>query len=53
LTIGDCKGAFPGNLKERKFNIVLAKKNKGEGTFIPEKYDNVVIYTGKKVLIKL
>jgi alpha-D-xyloside xylohydrolase len=53
LTIGDCKGSFPGKLKERKFNIVLVTKNKGEGTFISEKYDKVVIYTGKKVVIKL
>ncbi len=53
LTIGDCKGAFPGNLKVRKFNIVMVKKNKGEGTFIPEQYDKVVTYTGKKSVIKL
>jgi alpha-D-xyloside xylohydrolase len=53
LTIGDCKGSFPGKLKERKFNIVLVTKNKGKGTLIHEKYDNVVIYTGKKVVIKL
>lgn len=53
LTIGDCKGSFPGNLKERKFNIVLVTKNEGRGTFIPEKYDKVVIYTGNKVVIKL
>jgi len=53
LTIDDCKGSFPGNLKERKFNIVLVKKNKGEGTYIPEQYDKVVTYTGKKSVIKL
>jgi alpha-D-xyloside xylohydrolase len=53
LTIGDCKGSFPGKLKERKFNIVLVDKNKGKGTFIPEKYDNVVLYNGRKVVIKL
>ena len=29
LTIGDRKGAFPGMLAERKFNIVLVSKNKG------------------------
>jgi alpha-D-xyloside xylohydrolase len=53
LTIGDRKGSFPGNLDERKFNIVLVKRNNGEGTFIPEKYDNAVIYSGKKSVIRL
>jgi alpha-D-xyloside xylohydrolase len=53
LTIGDCIGSFPGMLKERKFNIVMVTKNKGQGTFIPEKLDNVVTYTGKKKVIKL
>ncbi len=53
LTIDDCKGSFPGNLKERKFNIVLVKKNNGVGTITPEQYDKVVTYTGKKSVIKL
>ncbi len=53
LTISDRKGSFPGSLKERKFNIVLVNKNKGGGTYIPEKYDKEVIYTGKKSVIKL
>jgi alpha-D-xyloside xylohydrolase len=52
LTIGDCKGSFPGILKERKFRIVLVKTNKDEGPF-PEKIDEEVIYTGRKVVIKL
>ncbi len=53
LTIFDRKGSFPGMLKERKFNIVLVTKNTGMGTGITEKFDNVVTYKGKKVVIKL
>jgi alpha-D-xyloside xylohydrolase len=53
LTIGDCKGSFPGMLKERQFNIIVVGKNKGTGTGVVEKYDNVVTYTGKKMTVKL
>jgi alpha-D-xyloside xylohydrolase len=53
LTIGDCKGSFPGMLKERQFNIIVVGKNKGTGTSVVEKYDNVVTYTGKKMTVKL
>ena len=52
LTIGDRKGSFPGMLNERKFNILLVSKNKGTGGII-EKYDSVVTYSGKKMVIKL
>jgi alpha-D-xyloside xylohydrolase len=53
LIIGDSQGSFPGDLKERKFSIVVVKKNKGGGDFSPEQYDKVVTYTGKKSVIKL
>jgi len=53
LTIDDRKGSFQGMLKERKFNIVLVTKNKGTGTDVAERSDNIVKYSGKKMVIKL
>lgn len=53
LTIGDCTGSFPGMIKERKFSIILVSENKGTGTGIIDKYDSVVAYSGKKVVVKL
>jgi len=53
LTINDRKGSFPGMLGERKFNIVCVAKNKGTGMSGVEKFDKVITYNGKKVLVKL
>lgn len=53
LTIGDCTGSFPGMIKERKFNIILVSEGMERGTGIVGKYDSVVDYSGKKVVIKL
>jgi len=53
LTISDHKGSFPGMLTERKFNILKVSKNKGTGMEVVQKYDNVVTYIGKKVVVKL
>jgi len=53
LTINDRKGSFTGMIAERKFNIVLVDKSKGLGMNVVEKFDNVVTYDGKKVVIKL
>ena len=53
LTIADRKGSFPGMPYERNFNIVVVDKNKGTGMDIIEKYDRVVTYMGKKVVVKL
>ena len=53
LTINDRKGTFPGMLGERKFNIVSVSKNKGTGMNVVEKFDKVLTYNGKKVLVKL
>jgi alpha-D-xyloside xylohydrolase len=53
LTIADRKGSFPGMPYERNFNIVIVGKNKGTGMDIIEKYDRVVTYMGKKVVVKL
>jgi alpha-D-xyloside xylohydrolase len=51
LTIGDRKGLFPGMLSERKFNIVRVSKSNGTGMESVQKYDNVIQYTGKKVVV--
>ena len=53
LTINDRKGSFPGMLSERKFNIVLVGKDKGVGITPVEKFDKVISYEGKKIVIKL
>jgi alpha-D-xyloside xylohydrolase len=53
LTISDRKGSFPGMLAERKFNIILVGKIKGTGNATPDKFDKVVTYLGKKVVVKL
>jgi alpha-D-xyloside xylohydrolase len=52
LTIHDRKGAFPGMLTDRKFNIVLVDVNKGTGAENARKYDKQVAYNGKKVVVK-
>ncbi|MFA9390343.1 MAG: TIM-barrel domain-containing protein [Prolixibacteraceae bacterium] len=53
LTINDRKGSFPGMLTDRKFSIILVSINKAIGMETVEKYDKVVSYSGKKVVIKL
>lgn len=49
LTIEDRKGSFPGMLTERKFNIVSV----AAGNEMGPRYNKVVTYNGKKVLVKL
>ena len=53
LTINDRKGDFPGMLPERKFNIVRVIPGNGTGFDTSIKYDKIVDYTGKKVVIRL
>jgi len=53
LTVNDRKGSFPGMLTERKFNIVRVSKNNGVGMDTAQKYDKVITYNGKKVVVKL
>lgn len=53
LTICDRKGSFTGMLNERKFSIVYVDINKGIRMEKVEKYDREVIYTGKKILMKI
>jgi len=53
LTISDREGSFPGMLAQRKFNIIKVAKSKAAGIETVVKYDNVVTYNGKKVVVKL
>jgi alpha-D-xyloside xylohydrolase len=53
LTIGTRKGAFPGMLTERQFNIVKVFTGTGIGMGAVEKVNQVVTYKGKKVTAKL
>jgi alpha-D-xyloside xylohydrolase len=53
LTISDRIGSFPGMIAERKFNIMRVGENKGMGMNAIEKYDRVVSFAGKKVVVKL
>jgi len=53
LTIGERKGSFPGMLEDRKFNIVRVARNKGTGMKTVNKFDREVIYTGKKIAVKM
>ncbi|MGB8359164.1 MAG: DUF5110 domain-containing protein, partial [Bacteroidales bacterium] len=53
LTINDRKGTFPGMLPERKFNILKVTSDNGTGMDAVQKFNTVVDYKGKKVMIKL
>jgi alpha-D-xyloside xylohydrolase len=53
LTVDSRKGSFPGMLTTRKFNIVLADKNKGSGIDHSTRFDKVLKYTGKAIEVKL
>jgi alpha-D-xyloside xylohydrolase len=53
LTISDCKGSFPGMLKERKFNVILVSEKQGTGISNPAKFDKIVTYRGKEITVKL
>lgn len=53
LTINDRQGSFPGMLGERKFNIVMVSENSGVGIETVDKFDKVIIYNGKKIVVEL
>ena len=53
LTINDRKGSFPGMLTERTFNIVRVGAKKGAGMDMVKKYDKVVAYNGKEIVVTL
>lgn len=53
LSIADRKGSFPGMLKTRTFNLVLAENNKVAGEKLTGTYNKVVKYGGKALKVKL
>jgi len=53
LVIHSRKSASHGMPAARNFNIVLVAKNKGTGTDAVEKFDKILIYKGKKVIVRL
>ncbi|MBS1532805.1 MAG: DUF5110 domain-containing protein [Bacteroidetes bacterium] len=53
LIISDTKGKFPGMLKQHTFNVVLAGSNNGTGGAVAQKFDKVVVYSGKAITAKL
>lgn len=53
LIISNSKGAFPGMLTERKFNIVLVDGSNGFGIDKAVDFDTEVVYTGKRVEVNL
>ncbi|MDB5135322.1 MAG: hypothetical protein JWP37_1925, partial [Mucilaginibacter sp.] len=53
LTISDRKGSFPGMWKQRRFNVVLVKKDHGVNTGISVKADKSISYKGKAVSVVL
>ncbi len=52
LTINDRYGSFTGMITKRKFNIVFVSEKNVTGNELTKKYDTVVNYTGKKMIIK-
>jgi alpha-D-xyloside xylohydrolase len=53
LTISDRAGSFTRMLGERKFRIVKVSTNNGVGMDTVKKYDKVVAYDGKEIVVKL
>ncbi|WP_245999709.1 glycoside hydrolase family 31 protein [Paraflavitalea soli] len=53
LMIHDRKGAFPGMLEGRKFHIVRVNNQKGVGADTAVTPDQVITYSGKKIVVKL
>ena len=51
LTISERKGAFPGMLKERRFQIVFVGEGHGVGISAESKPDKVVTYSGKQLVV--
>ena len=51
LTIAERKGAFPGMLTERRFQIVFVGQNHGVGISAENKPDKMVTYSGKLIMV--
>jgi alpha-D-xyloside xylohydrolase len=52
LTIGECKGTFPGMLTTREFNFVVVESGKGVGD-TSAKVNKKIVYKGKQLTLKL
>lgn len=52
LTIGKCKGTFPGMLQDWTFNVVFVDTSHGTGGEESKKIDKVIQYTGEEVKVK-
>jgi len=53
LTISNRKGEFPGMMKNRKFKIVIVDKANGTGNAAASKFNKIIKYNGKKLVVKL
>jgi alpha-D-xyloside xylohydrolase len=53
LTIGACKGHFPGMLRARTFNIVVVEENHGNGVAPGTKPDHVIHYSGTATSVEM
>lgn len=53
LTISDRKGSFPGMVKQRRFNIILVRKDHGTDAGISSKADKTITYNGKAMTVSL
>jgi alpha-D-xyloside xylohydrolase len=53
LTVGKCKGQFPGMLNERTFDLVLVTRDHGTGLENTDRCDRKVAYRGEEIMVKL
>jgi len=53
LTISEQSDAFPGMIKERKFNIVVVGEGFGAGISKVDQYTRSVDYQGDKLTVQL
>lgn len=53
LTIDARIGSFPGMLNSRKFNVVVVREKKGNGSESSIKFDKTVTYKGNAIVAKL
>jgi alpha-D-xyloside xylohydrolase len=53
LTIGRCKGSYPGMFTDREFDVVLVDAQKGFGIGLAGNVGKAIRYQGDKVVVKL
>lgn len=52
LILDDRRGSFPGMLGERRFSIVRVSEGHGSGAVTTEKPDKMILYTGKRTVVR-